>query len=172
MDLTEWTLASTQIPPQIAGYDTSEPVLVLLGVADYTVAVATYNHGSGIWQGDDYFGYYGKCLSRLVTYWKFVGPLPQPLPASFITALEPDFVSSETPMRVLFAGVDAADKALHKTLYAAVRDNGMQGVWIRAAGPKQKTFYYVDFLASDPLELRDIKQKLSQLDVPFTIKPK
>jgi hypothetical protein len=171
MDLTDWTLASTHTPPQREGYDTSEPVLVLLGVANYEVSVATYNHKSGTWHGD-YFGDYGGCIQRLVTYWKAVGPLPAPLPASFIKALEPDFISSETPMRVLFAGVDSADKPLHKVLYAAVRDNGMQGVWIRAAGPKQKTFYYVDFLASDPLELRDIKQKLSQLDVPFTIKPK
>lgn len=140
-------------------------------MANYEVAVATYNHASGKWYGD-YYGDYGDCVPRLVTYWKFVGALPAPLPIAFIKELEPDFVSNETPMRALFAGVDAADKSLHKILYAAVRDNGMQGVWIRAAGPKQRTFYYVDFLASDPLELRDIKQKLSKLDVPFTITAK
>lgn len=170
MDFADWTPANT-FPPQLKNHHTSEPVLVLLGVGNYEVAVATYNHTTGVWHGD-YFGDYGDCLVRLVTFWKFIGPLPGPLPAAFVKALEPDFISADTPMRVLFAGVDSADKPLHKVLYNALSDNGMQGVRIRANGSKQKTFYYVDFYASDPLELRDIKHKLNGLDVPFTITAK
>ncbi|MDF7815371.1 hypothetical protein [Hymenobacter sp. YC55] len=172
MDLNDWTLASDQPPPCWEGYENSEPVLVIIGVTSREVGIAVYNHVTGNWSGNDYFGDYGQHVERLVTHWKFVGPLPPPLPAAFVKALEPDFISENTPMRALFAGVDAADKPLHKILYAAVRDNGLQGVQIRANGSKQKTFYYVDFLASDPLELRDIKQKLNQLDVPFTITAK
>lgn len=114
------------------GYDTSEPVLVLLRAANYEVAVAIDNHASGKWYGN-YFGDYGDCVPPLVTNWKFVGALPNPLPVAFIKELEPDFGFNETPMRALFAGVDAADNSLHKILYAAVRDNETQGVWIRPA---------------------------------------
>ncbi|MDO7854439.1 hypothetical protein [Hymenobacter convexus] len=172
MNPLDWKLALDELPLQLEGYDTSEKVMVILGATHQDIAVAHYNFVDKKWYGADYFGEYGQHLGRLVTYWKYVGPLPPPFPEKYIKALEPDFVSEETPMRVLFAGVDEADKTLHKSLYQAVRDNGMQGVWIRASGTKQKTFYYVDFLASDPLELRAVKQKLDQLDVPYTIAPR
>jgi hypothetical protein len=172
MNQADWILASERLPTQKEGFPTSGLVLVVLGVTRQDVAVACYNHIDGKWKGDDYFGDYGQHVERLVTHWM---PLPEPppmLPKEFVKSLEPDFISEDTPMRALFSGVNATEKELQKTLRKTIENNGLQGVHIQTCGTKQNTFYYVDFWVHDPLELRDIKQKLNKLDVPYTISTK
>lgn len=173
--VSEWYLASERTPAYIG----AEPewsdwveIVVVRGFKDRWISVGRYHYPSQQWQ-DQHGEVYNVTPWMWVTHWRPLPLLPPPVSKEAILALvgqeEPDFISFETPMRLLLLAVDPADQELQNKYREVVRRAGSQGTRISTRGKLKGNRYYIDFYADDAVHLRRIKEALAGLDAAYTI---
>ena len=176
--IPDWYLSSERTPAFVGTVPEWSEWVEIIVVRHFTeryVSIGRYHYPTQQWQ-DQHGDVYNVSPWMWVTHWRKYPALPPPVSKESILALvgqeEPDYISDETPMRVLLLAVDPADQALQDKYREVVWRAGSQGTNIYTRGKLKGNRYYIDFYADDAVHLRRIKEALDGMDAAYTIAPR
>lgn len=140
-----------------------------MGITRRQVVLAAYDYSTGLWIGHDTFHHYGQHAELLITHWMLLPALPPACTLHDLGADDPDFISIDTPMRVVFEQVARDDKALQTALRRKISFTGLQGTSVQTGGALKDDRYFIDFFVEDPIHLRNVKAAITELGLLHVI---